>query len=94
MRLFCVSRFFWFMGRYKHQLPISLSDCHNFHLQALFPWGCVGYELDDIRSHPTFAHSMPRPTWVLLSFVRYFRWAHIGIISSSDDIWVETATKV
>lgn len=82
------------MGRYKHQLPISLSDCHNFHLQALFPWGCVGYELDDIRSHPTFAHSMPRPTWVLLSFVRYFRWAHIGIISSSDDIWVETATKV
>eukprot|EP00066_Takifugu_rubripes_P015667 XP_011604933.1 PREDICTED: LOW QUALITY PROTEIN: retinal guanylyl cyclase 2-like [Takifugu rubripes] len=62
--------------------------------KALFPWGCVGYELDDIRSHPTFAHSMPRPTWVLLSFVRYFRWAHIGIISSSDDIWVETATKV
>ncbi|XP_029696332.1 retinal guanylyl cyclase 2 isoform X2 [Takifugu rubripes] len=62
--------------------------------KALFPWGCVGYELDDIRSHPTFAHSMPRPTWVLLSFVRYFRWAHIGIISSSDEIWVETATKV
>ncbi|XP_019119511.2 retinal guanylyl cyclase 2 [Larimichthys crocea] len=62
--------------------------------KALFPWGCVGYELDDIRSHPTFARSMPRPTWVLLSIVNYFRWAHIAIISSSDDIWVETATKV
>lgn len=37
---------------------------------------------------------MPRPTWVLLSIVNYFRWAHIAIISSSDDIWVETATKV
>uniref|UniRef100_H3C262 Guanylate cyclase n=1 Tax=Tetraodon nigroviridis TaxID=99883 RepID=H3C262_TETNG len=62
--------------------------------KAVFPWGCVGYELDDLRSHPTFAHSMPRPTSVLLSVVRYFRWAHIGIISSSDDIWVETANKV
>uniref|UniRef100_UPI0037E743A5 retinal guanylyl cyclase 2 n=1 Tax=Semicossyphus pulcher TaxID=241346 RepID=UPI0037E743A5 len=62
--------------------------------KALFPWGCVGYELDDVRSHPTFARSMPRPTWVLLSIIRYFRWAHIGIISSTEDIWVDTATKV
>ncbi|XP_067435924.1 retinal guanylyl cyclase 2 isoform X1 [Thunnus thynnus] len=62
--------------------------------KAMFSWGCVGYELDDIRSHPTFARSMPRPTWVLLSVMNYFRWAQIAIISSSDDIWVETATKV
>ncbi|KAM9426403.1 retinal guanylyl cyclase 2 [Pholidichthys leucotaenia] len=62
--------------------------------KALFPWGCVGYELDDVRSHPTFACSMARPTWVLHSIMSYFRWAHIGIISSSEDIWVDTATKV
>ncbi|XP_074518391.1 retinal guanylyl cyclase 2 [Halichoeres trimaculatus] len=62
--------------------------------KALFSWGCVGYELDDVRSHPTFARSLPRPTWVLLSIIKYFRWAHIGIISSSDDVWVETASKV
>ncbi|KAA8582740.1 hypothetical protein FQN60_006411 [Etheostoma spectabile] len=62
--------------------------------KALFSWGCVGVELDDVRSHPTFARSMPRPTWVLLSVLNYFRWAHVGIISSSEDIWVETATKV
>ncbi|XP_041635723.1 retinal guanylyl cyclase 2 [Cheilinus undulatus] len=62
--------------------------------KALFSWGCVGYELDDVRNHPTFAFSMPRPTLVLLSIIKYFRWAHVGIISSSDDIWVETATKV
>ncbi|XP_041820556.1 retinal guanylyl cyclase 2 isoform X1 [Chelmon rostratus] len=62
--------------------------------KVLFPWGCVGYELDDVRSHPTFARSMQRPTSVLLSIINYFRWAHIGIISSSEDIWVETATKV
>ncbi|KAM7366520.1 hypothetical protein PAMP_015956 [Pampus punctatissimus] len=62
--------------------------------KAMFSWGCVGYELDDIRSHPTFARSMPRPTLVLLSVMNYFRWAQIGVISSSEDIWVETATKV
>ncbi|XP_070711292.1 retinal guanylyl cyclase 2 [Pempheris klunzingeri] len=62
--------------------------------KPLFSWSCVGYELDEVRSHPTFAHSMPRPTWVLLSVINYFKWAHIGIISSSEDIWMETATKV
>ncbi|XP_061525053.1 retinal guanylyl cyclase 2 isoform X3 [Phycodurus eques] len=62
--------------------------------KALFAWGCVGYDLDRVRRHPTFARSMPRPTWVLLRMMRYFRWAHVGIIAASDDIWVETATKV
>lgn len=62
--------------------------------QALFPWGCVGYDTDDVRSHPTFARSTPRPTWVLLSIMKYFRWANVAIISSSEDVWVETATKV
>ncbi|KAG7234044.1 hypothetical protein INR49_005974 [Caranx melampygus] len=62
--------------------------------KALFSWGCVGYELDDVRSHPTFARSMARPTWVLLSVMNYFRWAHTAIISASEAIWVETATKV
>uniref|UniRef100_A0A671VJI6 Guanylate cyclase n=1 Tax=Sparus aurata TaxID=8175 RepID=A0A671VJI6_SPAAU len=71
-----------------------LSKGWNKVSDPLFPWGCVGYELDDVRSHPTFARSMPRPTSVLLNIINYFRWAHIGIISSSEDIWVDTATKV
>ncbi|XP_072232312.1 retinal guanylyl cyclase 2 [Leuresthes tenuis] len=62
--------------------------------KAMFSWACVGYELDDIRSHPTFTRSMARPTSVLHNVMSYFRWAHIGIISSSEDIWVDTATKV
>uniref|UniRef100_A0A8C5DBA5 Guanylate cyclase n=1 Tax=Gouania willdenowi TaxID=441366 RepID=A0A8C5DBA5_GOUWI len=62
--------------------------------KALFPWGCVGYELDEVRSHPTFAQSMARPTRVLFSVMSYFRWAHCAIISSSEDFWVETATRV
>ncbi|XP_034020718.1 retinal guanylyl cyclase 2 isoform X2 [Thalassophryne amazonica] len=62
--------------------------------KALFPWNCIGYELDDVRNHPTFARSMPRSTWVLVRVLRFFRWAHVGVISSSEAIWLETATKV
>ncbi|XP_053716688.1 retinal guanylyl cyclase 2 isoform X1 [Synchiropus splendidus] len=58
-----------------------------------FAWSCVGYELDDVRNHPTFARTMPRPTLVLISVMKYFKWAHIGIISTSEEIWVETAIK-
>ncbi|XP_055085168.1 retinal guanylyl cyclase 2 isoform X1 [Periophthalmus magnuspinnatus] len=36
---------------------------------------------------------MPRPTWVLLRVLSYFRWAHVAILSSSEDVWIETATK-
>uniref|UniRef100_A0A8C2XTM6 Guanylate cyclase n=1 Tax=Cyclopterus lumpus TaxID=8103 RepID=A0A8C2XTM6_CYCLU len=62
--------------------------------KALFPWGSVGPELNDVRSHPTFARPAPRPSGVLLSLIRYFRWAHVVVVSSEEDVWVETATKV
>uniref|UniRef100_A0A8C6U415 Guanylate cyclase n=1 Tax=Neogobius melanostomus TaxID=47308 RepID=A0A8C6U415_9GOBI len=62
--------------------------------KALFSWGCIGYDLDDVRSHPTFGRSVPRPTEVLLRVLSYFRWAHVAVVSSSEDIWIETATKV
>lgn len=60
----------------------------------MFPWACVGDEMDDVRSHPTFARSLASPTQVFHRVMSYFRWAHVGIISSSEDVWVETATKV
>ncbi|XP_077597864.1 retinal guanylyl cyclase 2 isoform X1 [Stigmatopora nigra] len=62
--------------------------------KALLAWGCPGSDLERIRSHPTFTRSMPRPSWVISRILRYFRWAHVGIISASDDLWVETANKV
>lgn len=62
--------------------------------KAMFSWSCIGHELDARRNHPTFIHTMPLPTDVLLHLMRHFSWAHVGIISSGDDIWVETASKV
>ncbi|XP_062849360.1 retinal guanylyl cyclase 2 [Trichomycterus rosablanca] len=62
--------------------------------KAVFSWSCVGYELEATRSHPTFVYTVPLPTLVLLRLMQHFRWAHVGILSSGDDIWVETASKV
>ncbi|KAJ7996376.1 hypothetical protein DPEC_G00236450 [Dallia pectoralis] len=62
--------------------------------KALFSWSCVNPELDDRGRHVTFARTVPSPTWVLLSLVRHFRWAHIGVITSAEDMWVDTGNKV
>ncbi|XP_063288388.1 retinal guanylyl cyclase 2-like isoform X1 [Pelobates fuscus] len=62
--------------------------------KAVFSWTCVNHDLDSKDSFPTFARTMPSPTKVLFHFMKYFRWAHVGVISSNEDIWVDTARKV
>uniref|UniRef100_A0A8D0GW71 Guanylate cyclase n=1 Tax=Sphenodon punctatus TaxID=8508 RepID=A0A8D0GW71_SPHPU len=62
--------------------------------KAIFSWTCVNYELDSPNNHPTFVRTLPSPTRVLFSVMRYFGWAHVGIISSREDIWVDTANKL
>ncbi|KAM9500438.1 retinal guanylyl cyclase 2 [Clarias gariepinus] len=80
--------------------PINPGYCDTASLlgkswnKAVFSWSCIGHELDVKRSHPMFVRTMPQPTIVLLHLMRYFSWAHVGIVSSGDDIWVETASKV
>uniref|UniRef100_A0A8C5CNA5 Guanylate cyclase n=1 Tax=Gadus morhua TaxID=8049 RepID=A0A8C5CNA5_GADMO len=55
--------------------------------KAMFSWWCEGHRLEDVQSHPSFSRSTPRPSRVLLSLLRYFRWAHVGIISSPEPVW-------
>ncbi|KAF4086392.1 hypothetical protein AMELA_G00105810 [Ameiurus melas] len=62
--------------------------------KAIFSWACINYELDRIQSYPTFARILPSPTRVLYSVLKYFSWANIGIVSSNEDIWVDTASKL
>ncbi|XP_078268015.1 retinal guanylyl cyclase 2-like [Rhinoraja longicauda] len=62
--------------------------------RVIFSWACVNYELDDAMNYPTFARTLPSPTQVLFKVMKYFRWAHVAIISSTDDIWVDTAVTL
>ncbi|XP_073404513.1 retinal guanylyl cyclase 2-like [Dendrobates tinctorius] len=62
--------------------------------KAIFSWACINHDLDNKISFPTFVRTMPAPTKVLFHFMKYFRWAHVGVVSSNEDIWVETARKL
>ncbi|MEE6522301.1 hypothetical protein FKM82_020774 [Ascaphus truei] len=62
--------------------------------KAVFSWACINYELDNVKSYPTFARTLPSPTRVLFNVMKYFQWAHVGVISSNDDIWRDTGRKV
>uniref|UniRef100_A0AAR2LRD0 Guanylate cyclase n=1 Tax=Pygocentrus nattereri TaxID=42514 RepID=A0AAR2LRD0_PYGNA len=62
--------------------------------KAVFSWSCFSYELGNPRSHATFTHTMPLPALVLVRFMRHFHWAHVGIVASGDDVWIETAHEL
>uniref|UniRef100_A0A8C9L2W5 Guanylate cyclase n=1 Tax=Serinus canaria TaxID=9135 RepID=A0A8C9L2W5_SERCA len=61
--------------------------------KAIFSWMCINYKLDSPIHHNAFARTLPSPTQILLAIMKYFRWAHVGIIASSDDIWRYTAKE-
>jgi len=62
--------------------------------KAIFSWMCINYKLDSTIHHPTFARTLPSPTRVLFTIMKYFNWAHVGIIASDKDIWMDTANKL
>uniref|UniRef100_A0A672MT49 Guanylate cyclase n=1 Tax=Sinocyclocheilus grahami TaxID=75366 RepID=A0A672MT49_SINGR len=62
--------------------------------KSLFSWACINYELDWVQGYPTFARTLPSPTRVLFSVLRFFSLANIAIVSSNEDIWIDTAAKL
>ncbi|KAM9576910.1 LOW QUALITY PROTEIN: retinal guanylyl cyclase 2 [Trichechus inunguis] len=61
---------------------------------GIFSWACVNYELDNKNSYLTFSRTLPSPIKVLVTIMKYFQWAHAGVISSDEDIWVHAANRV
>ncbi|XP_053241410.1 retinal guanylyl cyclase 2-like [Podarcis raffonei] len=62
--------------------------------KAVFSWACVSDELDSPGNHPTFVRTLPSPPGILLSVLKYFSWAHVGIVSSQEELWRDTANKL
>ncbi|NWU46397.1 GUC2F cyclase, partial [Dromas ardeola] len=62
--------------------------------KAIFSWMCINYKLDSTIHHPTFVRTLPSPTRVLFTIMKYFNWAHVGIIASNEDIWMDTANQL
>uniref|UniRef100_A0A3Q0SQG1 Guanylate cyclase n=1 Tax=Amphilophus citrinellus TaxID=61819 RepID=A0A3Q0SQG1_AMPCI len=62
--------------------------------KALFSYGCVAYELESAAGYPTFARTVPFPADVLFVVFKHFRWANVLVVSSNEDIWIDTAVRV
>lgn len=62
--------------------------------KTIFSWTCINYKLDSTTHHPAFARTLPSPTQVLFTIMKYFNWAHVGIIASNQDVWMDTANKL
>uniref|UniRef100_A0A4X2LMQ2 guanylate cyclase n=1 Tax=Vombatus ursinus TaxID=29139 RepID=A0A4X2LMQ2_VOMUR len=57
--------------------------------KALFSWACGAPE-----SGGTLVPTLPSTIHVLLAVLRHFGWAHVAVISSYQDVWVDTAQQV
>ncbi|XP_054884667.1 retinal guanylyl cyclase 2 [Poeciliopsis prolifica] len=62
--------------------------------KALFSFSCVTYELERMTGYPTFARTVPFPVDVLFTVFKHFRWASSAVVSSNEDIWIDTAGGV
>ncbi|XP_078812575.1 retinal guanylyl cyclase 2 isoform X1 [Oryzias latipes] len=62
--------------------------------KALFSFSCISYELDRLTAYPTFARAAPFPADVLFTVFKHYRWATSVVISSNEEIWIETAGRV
>ncbi|NXJ16559.1 GUC2F cyclase, partial [Odontophorus gujanensis] len=62
--------------------------------KAIFSWMCINYKLDSTTHHPAFARTLPSPTRVLFTIMKYFQLAHVGIIASNQAVWMDTSNKL
>ncbi|NXD88914.1 GUC2F cyclase, partial [Halcyon senegalensis] len=53
--------------------------------KPLVSWACLG----DVEGMETLVTPMPEPVGVLHDVLRFFRWAHVAVVASRQDLWRE-----
>ncbi|XP_030637488.1 retinal guanylyl cyclase 1 [Chanos chanos] len=61
--------------------------------KGILSWACLDPEMDE-ATYPTFLRPLPLASRVLFSVLRFFRWAHVGIISEEGDLWESTGHQL
>lgn len=57
-------------------------------------WGCLKPNMHKGGMYPTFLRPLPLSSNVLFAVLRFFRWAHVSIISEESDIWEATGQEL
>lgn len=60
---------------------------------GLLSWACLKANMND-GPYPTFLRPLPLSSRVLFAMLRFFRWAHVAIVSEENDIWEATGQEL
>uniref|UniRef100_A0A8B9HW13 Guanylate cyclase n=1 Tax=Astyanax mexicanus TaxID=7994 RepID=A0A8B9HW13_ASTMX len=60
---------------------------------GLLSWACLSAKMED-DVFPTFTRPLPLSSRVLFAVLRFFRWAHVSIVSEESDIWEATGQEL
>ncbi|XP_028277180.1 retinal guanylyl cyclase 1 [Parambassis ranga] len=61
---------------------------------GILSWGCLKPTMKTTGMYPTFLRPLPLSSKVLFTVLRYFRWAHVSIISQETDLWEATGQEL
>ncbi|KAL4631438.1 retinal guanylyl cyclase 2-like [Arapaima gigas] len=61
--------------------------------KGILSWACLNPDMDS-SMYPTFLRPLPLSSRVLFSVLRFFRWAHVAIISTEGDLWEATGEEL
>uniref|UniRef100_A0A6Q2YBT7 Guanylate cyclase n=1 Tax=Esox lucius TaxID=8010 RepID=A0A6Q2YBT7_ESOLU len=61
--------------------------------KPLLSWACLKPNMEE-GQYPTFHRPLPLSSRVLFTVLRYFRWAHVVILTSEDDLWEATGHEL
>nr|XP_042702508.1 retinal guanylyl cyclase 2 [Chrysemys picta bellii] len=56
--------------------------------KPVFSWACLNGDAE-VERWGTFARPLPRASSVLYAVLKFFRWAHVAVVTSRQDLWVE-----
>uniref|UniRef100_A0ABM5EJC1 Guanylate cyclase n=1 Tax=Pogona vitticeps TaxID=103695 RepID=A0ABM5EJC1_9SAUR len=74
--------------------PVNPATCEAAGLlgkawnKPIFSWACLTDDAE-VERFGTFARPLPQASAVLYTVLKYFRWAHVAVITSEQDFWVE-----
>ncbi|KAK7925552.1 hypothetical protein WMY93_007862 [Mugilogobius chulae] len=78
--------------------PANPAYCSSATLYAkqwdagLLSWACLKPSME--LQHPNFLRPLPLSSQILFNVLRYFKWAHVAIISEESDIWEATGYEL
>lgn len=80
--------------------PANPGYCSSASLYAkewdvgILSWGCLKPDMQKGGMYPTFMRPLPLSSSVLFSVLRFFRWAHVAIVSEETDLWEATGHEL